>query len=442
MFKLQKERTPFDTVPKNGGVFFVRDKNVYFVDPKTLKESKMFRLKVTTTYVRKIYYNPHQDELLVHYENNQYEVYSLSNNSYQLKAKGNGKSVAWVTRNRFGVLESSNQISIRGTDTDRSNNIKLNDNASMIFQSNIPGCILVVCDTKIVLFDIQQMREISETNFSSTIKDIIWRSSSDDSEFALVCKDFISVRKPSLEEVCSTGLERSKIKSAVFNNDGVLIYTTMSHIKYMLLNGDKGIIRTLEQPVYLVTSVGSRLTLFTRDSRYRSAHVDITEMKFKQALINEQFDEVYNIVNTSKLIGQSIISYLRDKGYPKIALYFVDDERTKFDLSIECGDIDSALESAKKLDDNQCWQTLAQEALRQGNHKVVELAYNKTKDKERLSFLYLITGNINSLSKMKKDKISSEDIMHQFHLSLYTGDVNSRVKMLEQAGQCMFFLLI
>lgn len=33
-----------------------------------------------------------------------------------------------------------------------------------------------------------------------------------------------------------------------------------------------------------------------------------------------------------------------------------------------------------------------QEALRQGNHQVVEAAYQKTKNFERLSFLYLITG--------------------------------------------------
>ena len=32
------------------------------------------------------------------------------------------------------------------------------------------------------------------------------------------------------------------------------------------------------------------------------------------------------------------------------------------------------------------------EALRQGNHQIVEFSYQKTKNFERLSFLYLITG--------------------------------------------------
>lgn len=42
------------------------------------------------------------------------------------------------------------------------------------------------------------------------------------------------------------------------------------------------------------------------------------------------------------------------------------------------------------------------EALRQGNHQIVEFSYQKTKSFERLSFLYLITGNLEKLRKMLK----------------------------------------
>jgi coatomer subunit alpha len=37
-----------------------------------------------------------------------------------------------------------------------------------------------------------------------------------------------------------------------------------------------------------------------------------------------------------------------------------------------------------------------------GNHEVVEMSYQKTKEFERLSFLYLITGNTEKLRKMLK----------------------------------------
>lgn len=41
-------------------------------------------------------------------------------------------------------------------------------------------------------------------------------------------------------------------------------------------------------------------------------------------------------------------------------------------------------------------------ALLQGNHQIVEMCYQRTKNFDRLSFLYLITGNLEKLRKMMK----------------------------------------
>ena len=46
------------------------------------------------------------------------------------------------------------------------------------------------------------------------------------------------------------------------------------------------------------------------------------------------------MVRHAKLVGQSLISYLEKKGYPEVALHFVKDERTKFGLAIDCGNIE------------------------------------------------------------------------------------------------------
>lgn len=50
--------------------------------------------------------------------------------------------------------------------------------------------------------------------------------------------------------------------------------------------------------------------------------------------------QVLHMVRSAKLVGQSIIAYLQQKGYPEVALHFVKDERTKFALALECGNID------------------------------------------------------------------------------------------------------
>lgn len=61
-----------------------------------------------------------------------------------------------------------------------------------------------------------------------------------------------------------------------------------------------------------------------------------------------------------------------------------------------------ALEAARALDDQACWEKLGEEALLQGNHQIVEMAYQRTKNFDKLSFLYLITGNLEKLKKMTK----------------------------------------
>lgn len=76
------------------------------------------------------------------------------------------------------------------------------------------------------------------------------------------------------------------------------------------------------------------------------------------------------MVRNARLVGQSIIAYLQQKGYPEVALHFVKDDKTRFALALECGNIEVALESARALEDKNCWERLGQAALMQGNHQV------------------------------------------------------------------------
>ena len=57
--------------------------------------------------------------------------------------------------------------------------------------------------------------------------------------------------------------------------------------------------------------------------------------RFKLALVNRKYDEVLQMVRGAKLVGQSIIAYLKEKGYPEVALHFVKDEKTRFALALD-----------------------------------------------------------------------------------------------------------
>lgn len=114
-----------------------------------------------------------------------------------------------------------------------------------------------------------------------------------------------------------------------------------------------------------------------------------------------------------------------------------------------------AVETAESIDRPDCWERLAQQALKQGNHKVIHLftmyisptddfsqivekAYQKTKNFDKLSFLYLATGSTDKLSKMQKIADARGNPMSRFHNALYGGDVMSRISVLRDVGMCRY----
>ena len=70
-----------------------------------------------------------------------------------------------------------------------------------------------------------------------------------------------------------------------------------------------------------------------------------------------------------------MIAYLQQKGFPEVDLHFVKDEKTCFNFTVESGNIQIDVASAKEIDHKDHWYRLGIESLRQGNAGIVECAY-------------------------------------------------------------------
>lgn len=118
----------------------------------------------------------------------------------------------------------------------------------------------------------------------------------------------------------------------------MFVYSTLNHVKYCLPNGyvcilivhlstphcnfiyssDHGVICTLDNPVYLTRVKGKTVHCLDRSARPRTITIDPTEYRFKLALIRNNYEEVLHLIRTSNLLGQSIIAYLQQKGFPEV----------------------------------------------------------------------------------------------------------------------------
>ncbi|XP_051149994.1 coatomer subunit alpha-1-like [Andrographis paniculata] len=441
VFKLERERPAFSV--SGDSVIYVKDRFIRSFEYSTLKDTQLIQIRRPGSSglnqgPRTLSYSPSENAVLIcsDVDGGSYELYVIPKDSYgrsdvaQEAKRGVGGSAVFVARNRFAVLEkTSNQILVKNLKNEIVKKSVLPIATDAVFYAGT-GNLLCRSEDKVVIFDLQQRIILGDLQ-TPFVRYVVW--SHDMESVALLSKHSIVIADKKLVHRCTLH-ETIRVKSGAWDDNGVFIYTTLTHIKYCLPNGDCGIIKTLDIPVYISKIYGSTIFCLDRDGKNRPIIVNSTEYIFKLSLLKKRFDQVMGMIKNSELCGQAMIAYLQQKGFPQVALYFVKDERTRFNLALESGNIEKALEAAKNIDEKDYWYRLGVEALRQGNAGIVEYAYQKTKNFERLSFHYLITGNLDKLSKMMKIAEVKNDVMGQFHDALYLGDVQERVKILENVG--------
>lgn len=441
VFKLERERPAFSV--HQDTLYYVRDKYVRAYDFNTGSDIGLLSVrKFGSPFIppKTLSYNPAERAVIltISSDNGIYELANLPQSSQgELKdssvdgKRGSGQSAIFVARNRFAVLNKATQlIEVRDLSNSVVKSIKPPVQTNEIFYGGTASLILS-SNTSVVLYDIQQQKTIAEIN-SPPVKYVVW--SNDAGFVALMSKHTITIANKTFSQH-SLIHETIRIKSGAWDDSGVYIYSTLNHIKYCLPQGDNGVICTLDNPVYLTRIKGKTVHCLDRSARPRTITFDPTEYRFKLALLKNNYEEMLYIIRTSTLIGQSIIAYLQQKGFPEIALHFVEDPNTRFELALECGNLDVATETARSIDRPELWDRLAQQALKQGNHKAVEKAYQQTKNFDKLSFLYLATGSTDKIAKMQKIADARGDPMSRFHNALYAGDVQARIAVLRDVGQ-------
>ncbi|XP_072962023.1 coatomer subunit alpha-1-like [Typha angustifolia] len=441
VFKLERERPAFCV--SGDTVYYVKERFLRFYEFTSQKDNQVVPIRRPGSVTlnqgpRSLSYSPTENAVLIcsDVDGGSYELYivpkeSVGRADYMQEAKkGAGGSAVFVARNRFAVLDkSTNQALVKNLKNEIVKKTDLPIPTDAIFYAGT-GNLLCRAEDKVVIFDLQQRIILGEIQAPS-VKYVVW--SSDMESVALLSKHAIVVANKKLVHRCTLH-ETIRVKSGAWDENGVFIYTTLNHIKYCLPNGDSGIIRTLDVLIYITKVSGNNIYCLDRDGKNRVISIDASEYIFKLALLRKRYDHVMSMIKNSQLCGQAVIAYLQQKGFPEVALHFVKDERTRFNLALESGNIQIAVASAKEIDEKDHWYRLGIEALRQGNTSIVEYAYQRTKNFDRLSFLYLVTGNMEKLSKMLRIAEIKNDVMGQFHNAMYLGDIRERVNILENAG--------
>lgn len=112
----------------------------------------------------------------------------------------------------------------------------------------------------------------------SGVKRVQW--SPDGAQLAVMTAHNVFLLSKELSLLCSAK-EKMRVKDVLWEEHGVLLYSTLSQVKYLLPSGESGIVRSLEDPVYLVCARGTTLFAFSRENALVKLQIDPTEYLFK-----------------------------------------------------------------------------------------------------------------------------------------------------------------
>lgn len=243
VFKLERER-PASTVYQNQLFYITKEKHVRTYDfQRNVESPPMLSLKkLGSPWVppRTLSYNPAERAILVTSpaDSGIYELINLPRDASgavepEDTKRGQGTSAVFVARNRFAVFnQASLQIDVRDLSNSITKTFKAPHGTSDIYFGGT-GNLILINPTSVLLYDIQQKKNISELSVNG-VKYVVW--STDGLYAALLSKHNVTIVTKSLEQVSSLH-ETIRIKSATWDDAGVLLYSTLNHIKYTLLNG-------------------------------------------------------------------------------------------------------------------------------------------------------------------------------------------------------------
>lgn len=195
----------------------------------------------------------------------------------------------FLGKTRFAVLDrQTRQIVVKNMNNETTKRVPPPQaTVDCLFDGGASGRVLLRSDDRAVLFEVQSRRVLGEIA-APKLKSVIW--SPDGSKVALLCKYGVVLADRSLEQLCSVN-DSVRIKSGAWDAspDGgtageVFVYTTLHHVKYVLVTGDTGTIRTLDSPIYAMRVVKDSLFCLDREARARAVSIDTSEARFKLAL--------------------------------------------------------------------------------------------------------------------------------------------------------------
>lgn len=251
---------------------------------------------------------------------------------------------------------------------------------------------------------------------------------------ALHYSDKLIICDRQLKVIAETKLRSGKVKSCAWcSKSGALLFTTTNQLRYLLREGEEGVVCSLDQVLYLTHAAENQVTLLDRNCDVCFMDIKSCEYQFKAAVFRGDEDEINRLACSGDMVGESMLKFLKEVGRADIAVFFVKDPFVRFSLAVELHDLDLAVDSAHQLDSKDHWNKVAEMAMLSGKLTVGETAYQKAKNFAGLKFLYTVSGQYKKLEKLARIFSVRGEICSAYEAYLILGNVRAQADLLRRS---------
>ncbi|KAL7714756.1 Beta'-coat protein [Entamoeba marina] len=420
VFKLNNQRVAVLT----------KDDKIYYV------YSALFSLPKRSTagipdYVSNIISDESSKHLVIAYaKQNSHDLYNLQGKDLTALPSKGGYVVP--LKNSYAAFDrGSATIALRRYDGGVIKTITLTERPERMLLGPIQNTVVFGTKDEAIIFDIENQKVLKVIKMKA-LKRVI--SGGMYGEYnALIGKRQVVIITSKLDVSCKIN-EVARVKSGVFVGE-TLFYTTISHLKYLLPNGEGGVIKQLDTVMYLADVRPPKVYLVNRDGQLKLLTINPNEYLFKLNVFSNDYSSLSAMVESRDVIGQYVVSYLRSKNLPQIALQCVRDPQVRADLAFKCLDLNSAYDACTSLNSPIAWRQLANAAMISGQHIYADKAYQKTRDAIRAAYLYVVTANTDKLTKIVSVTDTWGDNDAHFTTSVLDANIVMIVKSLFDSGK-------
>ena len=309
-----------------------------------------------------------------------------------------------------------------------------------IFQATLGRFFLKFKNGIVALFDVNTRKILKETTEITEMKYVVWNGNL--TYAALVGQTNIFIINKNME-ILAKIREKSTIKSACFDENNVLFYTTYFHVKYALIEpGLYGIIKSTESPLYLMNVKNSVIYYSNAVQNIESQRISYIDVAFKLNLLNKNYENIVKTLKSGSVYGNKTVESIQNAGFPDLSMKFVVDMKQKFNLALKSGKLDEAKEAAEKLKDKVYFDKLAEKAMIMGKLDIAEFCYVKSNNIDKLIFFYTITGRQDKLKKVTLVLKQTGDNSRRFLNAIYTCNNGEKINVLKETGHSTLAILV